>query len=193
MLNGRYIPYRIQVRRLTQAQRRAQTSARLLASARRTFARHGYHGTSLERISENAGCTKGALYDHFGSKEGLFLALLDNQFAVRIEQAQRTADLPPSEAMPFDREFALLFLEFVCAAGRNAKLRRRLAMRLSSLRSQTAERVGDPRIAAAIGAAANGASIEALVFGEVHGAATFNLLLQTLMVRTSTGDLAPHK
>ncbi|MBV8946608.1 MAG: hypothetical protein JOZ95_14390 [Solirubrobacterales bacterium] len=87
--------------------------------------------------------------------------------------------------MPFDREFALLFLEFVCAAGRDAKLRRRLATRLSALRAQTAERYGDPRIAIAIGAAANGASIEALVFGERHGAATFDVLLEALM--------APHR
>ena len=181
ILNGRYIPKRIEVRRLTQAQRRAQTRAQLLASARRTFARHGYHGTSLERVSENAGCTKGALYDHFGSKEGLLLALLDDQFAARVEQARRAEEVPPSRAMPFDREFALLFLEFVCAAGRNAKLRRRLAMSLRALRSQTGERVGDPRVAAAIGAAANGASIEALVFGEEHGASIFDVLLDALM------------
>jgi AcrR family transcriptional regulator len=169
------------VRRRTQAERRTETRARLLASARRTFARHGYHAASLDHVSENAGCTKGALYDHFGSKEGLFLALLDDQFATRMEQAQQAEALPPSQAMPFDREFTLLFLEFVCAAGRNTKLRRRLATRLSALRSHAAERVGDPRLAAAIGAAANGASIEALIFGEPEGAATFNMMLASLM------------
>jgi AcrR family transcriptional regulator len=181
------------VRRRTQAQRRADTRARLLASARRTFARHGYHGASLERISENAGCTKGALYDHFGSKEGLFLALLDDQFAARIKQAHRGRDLPPSKAMPFDREFALLFLEFVCAAGRDAKLRRRLAARLNELRSQTAERLGDPRVAAAIGAAGNGASIEALIFGEQDGAATFDMLTGALMPGATPEATASHQ
>jgi AcrR family transcriptional regulator len=60
-------------------------------------------------VSENGGCTKGALHDHFGSKEGLFMALLDDQFAARIAQAEQAADQPPSEAeaMPFDRDFAL--------------------------------------------------------------------------------------
>ena len=132
-------------------------------------------------MSENAGCTKGALYDHFGSKEGLFLALLDEQFATRIEQAQRGELQSPSKAMPFDREFALLFLEFVCAAGRDAKLRRRLAARLHELRSHTTARVGDQRLAVALGAAANGASIEALIFGEPEGAATFDLILASLL------------
>ncbi len=169
------------MRRRTQAQRRAETRARLLGAARRTFARHGYHATSLDRASEAAGCTKGALYDHFGSKEGLFLALLDEQFAVRIEQAKAGGELSPSQAMPFDRDFALLFLEFVCAAGRDARLRRRLADQLAELRSLSAERVGDPHLAAAIGAAANGASIEALIFGETEGAATFDLLLAAML------------
>jgi AcrR family transcriptional regulator len=151
------------------------------------FARDGYHATSLDRVSENAGCTKGALYDHFGSKAGLFLALLDQQFATRIDQAQRADRQPPSKAMPFDREFALLFLEFVCAAGRDATLRRRLATSLHELRSHTAARVGDPRLAAALGAAANGASIEALIFGEQEGAATFDLTLASLLSGGVTG------
>jgi AcrR family transcriptional regulator len=169
------------VRRRTQAERRAETRSRLLGSARRTFARDGYHATSLDRVSENAGCTKGAVYDHFGSKAGLFLALLEQQFAVRIAQAQQADHQPPSEAMPFDREFALLFLEYVCAAGRDAKLRRRLATRLHELRSHTTARVGDAQLAAALGAAANGASIEALIFGEPEGAATFDILLTSLL------------
>lgn len=169
------------MRRRTQAERRAETRARLLVAARRTFARHGYHGTSLDRVSENAGCTKGAVYDHFGSKEGLFLALLDEQFSRRIEQAQARSELPPSQAMPFDREFALLFLEFVCAAGRDVRLRRRLAARMAELRSLAAEHLGDAPLAAAVGAAANGASIEGLIFGEGHGAATFDTLITSLL------------
>ncbi len=178
------------MRRRTQAERRAETRAQLLAAARRTFAHSGYHATSLDRVSENAGCTKGALYDHFGSKEGLFLALLDQHFATRIEQAQRADSQPPSKAMPFEREFALLFLEFVCAAARDAKLRRRLAARLHELRSLTAQRLGDPQLAAALGAAANGASIEALIFGEPQGAATFDVILASLLSGAATGTWA---
>jgi AcrR family transcriptional regulator len=171
------------MRRRTQAERRADTRARLLVSARSTFAERGYHASSAERISEQAGCTKGALYDHFGSKEGLFLALLDEQYASRIAQARQMPAAAPSQAMPFDREFALLFLEFVCAAGRDQKLRRRLATSLRALRSATAEQLGDPRLAAAVGAAANGASIEALIFGQAEGADIFDTTLNALLKR----------
>jgi len=90
-------------------------------------------------------------------------------------------DTAPSQAMPFDREFALLFLEFVCAAGRDPKLRKRLATRLRTLRSHIADQLGDERLAAAAGAAANGASIEALIFGENEGAATLDTTLTALL------------
>jgi AcrR family transcriptional regulator len=171
------------MRRRTQAERRADTRGRLLGAARSTFAERGYHASSAERISDQAGCTKGALYDHFGSKEGLFLALLDEQYASRIAQARQMPAVAPSQAMPFDRQFALLFLEFVCAAGRNPKLRRRLATRLRELRSATTPQLGDARLVAAVGAAANGASIEALIFGQAEGADIFDTTLNALLKR----------
>jgi AcrR family transcriptional regulator len=168
----------MQHRRRTQAERRAETSARLLAAAREVFAERGYLGASLDLVSARAGCTRGALYDHFGSKEGLLLALLDEQYARRLDQARATEGDSPSSRMPFDREFALLFLEFVCVAARDTKVRRRLAARLRSLRARTAELVGDERLAAVLGALANGASIEALVFGPVEGTRTFDAAMQ---------------
>jgi AcrR family transcriptional regulator len=171
----------MKVQRRTQSERRAETRARLLAAARTVFAQRGYHAASLDLISERAGCTKGALYHHFGSKEGLLLALLDQQVSGRLAQARAPDRGPPSEKMPFDREFTLLFLEFVCAAARNPKLRRRLATHLRSARADTAGLLGDQRLAAVVGAAANGASIEALIFGEEEGAATFDAAMAALV------------
>ena len=62
--------------RRTQAERRAQTRAKLLKAAGAVFARRGYHEATLEEIAERAGLSKGALYYNFASKEDLFLALL---------------------------------------------------------------------------------------------------------------------
>jgi AcrR family transcriptional regulator len=153
----------------------------LLAAARRVFAERGYQGASLDLVSERAGCTKGALYHYFGSKEGLLLELLDHQVAGRLGQARSGDGALPSQKMPFDREFTLLFLEFVCAAGRDPRLRRRLATRLRASRRELAELLGDQRLAAVIGATANGASIEAIVFGENEGAATFDAAMAALL------------
>ena len=61
----------------TQQERRAATRSRLLDAAAELFARHGIEGASVDAIAEAAERTSGALYGHFGSKEGLLTALLD--------------------------------------------------------------------------------------------------------------------
>jgi len=61
----------------TQQQRKADTRERLLAAAAQLFADHGIDAVSVDHVAEAAGRTSGAVYDHFGSKQGMLLALLD--------------------------------------------------------------------------------------------------------------------
>jgi AcrR family transcriptional regulator len=65
-------------KRPTQQERRAQTRARLLEAASDLFARHGIDGVSVDAVAAAAQRTSGAVYDHFGSKHGLLIALLDD-------------------------------------------------------------------------------------------------------------------
>ncbi|HQV58947.1 MAG TPA: TetR/AcrR family transcriptional regulator [Ilumatobacteraceae bacterium] len=58
--------------RLPAAERREQ----ILEVAVQVFARHGFHGASMNDIAEAAGVTKPVLYQHFDSKQDLYLALL---------------------------------------------------------------------------------------------------------------------
>lgn len=48
--------------------------ARLLASAREAFSRHGFYRTNVGDITEEAGMAKGSFYRYFCSKEEIFLA-----------------------------------------------------------------------------------------------------------------------
>ncbi|AXK44687.1 TetR/AcrR family transcriptional regulator [Brachybacterium saurashtrense] len=59
--------------RLPRAQRRAQ----LLELATRVFTRQGFQGTSMDDIATAAGVTKPVLYQHFDSKESLYVEVLD--------------------------------------------------------------------------------------------------------------------
>jgi AcrR family transcriptional regulator len=54
----------------------AATIEGLIRLARREFTLHGYAGTTVDRIADQAQLTKGAVYYHFGNKEGLFEAVL---------------------------------------------------------------------------------------------------------------------
>ena len=61
----------------TQEERRAQTRRALLDAAAELFAARGIDGASVDAIAEAAGRTSGAVYDHFGGKDGLLFALLE--------------------------------------------------------------------------------------------------------------------
>ena len=60
-------------KRLPAARRRRQ----LLDVALDRFAASGFHSTSMEEIADAAGVTKPVLYQHFGSKQVLYLELLE--------------------------------------------------------------------------------------------------------------------
>jgi AcrR family transcriptional regulator len=62
----------------TQQERKAETRARLLSAAAGLFADQGIDAVSVDAVAEAAGRTSGAVYSHFGSKQGLLLALLDS-------------------------------------------------------------------------------------------------------------------
>ena len=64
---------------------------RLLNAAVRVFDRKGYAAASVREVAELAGVTKPAMYYHFGSKEGLLLAIL--------EQAKREVDSAMERAL----------------------------------------------------------------------------------------------
>ncbi len=72
----------------TKAAQRETTTRQLIDIAREHFTRDGYANAATEEIVAQAGVTRGALYHHFGSKEGLFLAVLR---AVQREVAAQVA------------------------------------------------------------------------------------------------------
>jgi AcrR family transcriptional regulator len=54
-----------------------ETRAGLLSAAARVFARKGYDGASIADITAEAGLSRGAIYNIYGSKALLFAAVLD--------------------------------------------------------------------------------------------------------------------
>lgn len=75
----------------------ADTMARLVASARHAFAEHGYSETSMDALCSEAGVTRGALYHHFGGKEGLLEAVvrtIDSEIGERLKAEEARHDDP---------------------------------------------------------------------------------------------------
>lgn len=55
----------------------AETRAKLIAVARKTFAAEGFASASMDDFTAEVGLTRGALYHHFGDKKGLLRAVID--------------------------------------------------------------------------------------------------------------------
>ena len=91
--------------RLTRQESRLETRTRLLESAAELFARGGYEGASVDLIAESAGYSKGAFYSNFGSKEAIFLELLDAHKRREIEALGQllAQDIPAPELLALIR------------------------------------------------------------------------------------------
>jgi AcrR family transcriptional regulator len=70
----------------------ASVRGRLMTAAIGMFARKGYAATTVREIVEAAGVTKPALYYHFGSKEGIYLAMMREALSEFEATAARALD-----------------------------------------------------------------------------------------------------
>lgn len=81
---------------------RTQTTRNdILVVAREEFAANGLSGARVDAIAERTRTSKRMIYYHFGSKEGLYLAVLEHAYgAIRqVESQLNLGDLDPPEAM----------------------------------------------------------------------------------------------
>jgi AcrR family transcriptional regulator len=69
---------------------RSDTRARILAGAREVFGRAGCDGATVEEVAAAAGVGAATVYRHFGDKDGLVAAFLD-EFAPRRAAREATA------------------------------------------------------------------------------------------------------
>jgi AcrR family transcriptional regulator len=135
--------------RLTRKQQQAHTRTCLMEAAAKVFKRRGLQQASIDEVAEDAGYTKGAFYANFKSKEELFLAMLDERFATRLDEIDRViqSDAGPEEKaaqagadftrhVTADPEWQRLFFEFAAYAARNEEFREELATRYRSMRER---------------------------------------------------------
>ncbi|MGA7803325.1 TetR/AcrR family transcriptional regulator, partial [Bradyrhizobium sp.] len=75
--------------------------ARILDAARVEFVTHGLSGGRVDRIARNSAVNKNLIYHYFGSKDALYLAVLERIYAdLRArQQDQHLRALPPVEGM----------------------------------------------------------------------------------------------
>jgi TetR/AcrR family transcriptional regulator, transcriptional repressor of aconitase len=122
-------------KRLTREESRAQTRATLIAVGREHFIRYGLGGAVAEKIAEDAGYSRGALYSNFDGKEELFLAVIREEQDRRMQAFQSMFKEEPSATdrlrkmrdaiadVVTDPGWIVLRTEFEAGALRNERIR----------------------------------------------------------------------
>jgi AcrR family transcriptional regulator len=139
------------VTRLSRSESQAQTRRRLVATARTLFLRDGYAATSLEKVAEEAGFSKGAVYSNFAGKDDLCLEVLDTihgevadavlgafSGATSLDEALRALDVW-ADARLGDPDWSALEAEFAARSRRDPDLRRALEERNRRIRGMIAD------------------------------------------------------
>ena len=144
-----YVKAMATARRLTRAEAKARTRARLLRAAADVFAEKGFLAATVEEISEAAGFTRGAFYGNFTSKADVLVTILEEEYATVFgEVADLVATSEEDDKLPaaqdwfervtggdrLDRAVAELWPE----ALQDPDLRARLARRTAAARDTIA-------------------------------------------------------
>jgi AcrR family transcriptional regulator len=124
-----------------------ETHETIMREAKRLFATKGYNGTSMNDIVRASGVSKGAIYNHFDSKENLFMTLLDleteqgfNQLETLMGAGSSVLDrlitaikytFSTSVACP--REVCMMQIEFMMTASRIEDINPSLQKRYQSI------------------------------------------------------------
>lgn len=72
-----------------------ETRNKLIKAARCAFTVHGYADSSMDELTAEAGLTRGALYHHFGGKQGLLeavIAQIDGEMSARLAEVISSAN-----------------------------------------------------------------------------------------------------
>lgn len=139
--------------RLTRSESQARTRAELIATARDLFLAEGYAKTSLERVAEEAGYSKGAVYSNFRTKKELCLEVLGLIHATKFgevtdllaagetldDQLERFQEW--AERTIGDVGWTLLEFEFATVARDDPELQAALVSSLAMMRGAVAAQV----------------------------------------------------
>lgn len=119
----------------------------ILKAATKVFARYGYDGGSVEKISKAAKSYDRMIYYYFGSKEALYLAVLEGAYQ-RMRAAEATLDLdalPPAKALEalvgFTHDYQLANPDFVRLVANENMLHGAFLKQSKTIREQNASAI----------------------------------------------------
>ncbi len=105
------------------SQKVSKTRVLMVDVARRLFAQHGKENVTMNDIAVASGKGRRTLYTYFGSKDEVYLAVIENELDLMVERLQEVLRLPISPEKKLE-EYVFVHFEAVKEAiTRNGSLR----------------------------------------------------------------------
>ncbi|ARN22790.1 TetR/AcrR family transcriptional regulator [Piscinibacter gummiphilus] len=124
-----------------------RTTANILEVATHAFADKGFDGARIDEIAEAMHTSKRMIYYYFGSKEALYLAVLEGAYQ-RMRAAEATLDLdalPPAKALEalvgFTHDYQLANPDFVRLVANENMLHGAFLKQSKTIREQNASAI----------------------------------------------------
>lgn len=114
------------LRRSVQEQARSTYREAILDAAERVFVRSGYHESKMADVAREAGVSVGTLYNHFDSKEAVFLSLAERSHLAFEKAVHPVAAI--ADPLLRIREFVKAVFRFVEAQGEMFSVYRRIGI-----------------------------------------------------------------
>jgi TetR/AcrR family transcriptional repressor of mexJK operon len=93
--------------------RAARKRAQIQRAAIGQFLQHGYAGTSIDDITAAARVSKQTVYKHFGGKEGLFLAIINDTVGEVLDEFFHRMNLRFNDTADLERELRAIARRFL--------------------------------------------------------------------------------
>lgn len=97
---------------MKQETRRNNTKQKILKTAFSEFAVKGFDGSRVDEIANIAGVNKQRIYEYFGNKEGLYRAILEENYQLIIKEEQYFMQLTEAEIPELPRQILTLYFNF---------------------------------------------------------------------------------
>jgi AcrR family transcriptional regulator len=160
-----------------------ETHQNILRTAERLFATKGFNVTSMHEIFKESGVSKGAIYNHFESKERLFLTLIDEQTEIGLEQAgtlfseddtytdkvKKLIHMTFESSVNCPREMCMMQIEFMVTASRLESLQGDMQKRYLAIFDFIVELVEEGKRAGEFRQDLDARSIVTLVYATLDG------------------------
>lgn len=203
-------PARIATRPATGSQERAQhTRARVVAEMVACVLEEGYAAASARRVAERAGVTWGVVQYHFGDRDGILAAVIEQGYAELARALGEIPEAEPDEPDPrahmervvaaawaaFSTDLSRAAFEVLVATrtGRDPRIEQRLRALGKAVRALGKRVTGDALLGEVMWAALRGMVLTTMMTGAPSATGSELAALADLLTATRLRQLPPQR